>query len=300
MELTKYQIAQFNEDGYLLLRQVLADRDLDPIIDEYEDHIDRRARELLAAGKITDLQESAPFNRRLALICEENQEIYPGLDIMHFRGKASFQFLGNDHLLDMIESLVGPEITCSPIQHIRAKLPEGLTPDSGDPHVAPWHQDAGVTWEEADPFFILTVWLPLSTATPVNGCLQIIPRSHGTGLMHHHIKAGLGTVIVDEEIPDVEPLTLPMEKGDLLLMHKEIPHRSTTNHSETVRWSMDLRYQKTGTPTGRPFHPEFVVRSKENPESVQADYEKWRHLWIDSLEKGQQLQVKAHRWEVVQ
>ena len=38
VELTKVQIAQFNEDGYLLLRQVLADRDLDPIIEEYEDH----------------------------------------------------------------------------------------------------------------------------------------------------------------------------------------------------------------------------------------------------------------------
>ena len=299
MGLTETQIEQFNEDGYLLLRQVLEDSDLDPIIEEYEDHIDRRARELLAEGKISDLHESASFNRRLALICEENQEMYPELDIMHFRGRASFEFLGNDRLMDMVECLVGPEITCSPIQHTRAKLPEGLTPDSGDRHVAPWHQDAGVTWEEADPFFILTVWLPLSPAVPENGCLQIIPRTHGTGLMHHHIKVGFGTVIVDEDMPDVEALTLPMDKGDVLLMHKEIPHRSTSNQSDTIRWSMDLRYQKTGTPTGRPFHPEFVVRSRENPEFVLTDYETWQHLWIEGLEEGQRLQVRAHRWEVV-
>ena len=49
----------------------------------------------------------------------------------------------------------------------------GLAPNGSDPRVAPWHQDAGVTWEGADPHFILTVWIPLSPTTPENGCLQI-------------------------------------------------------------------------------------------------------------------------------
>ena len=61
----------------------------------------------------------------------------------------------------MVEGLVGPEITCSPIQHIRTKLPAGITTGGADSHVAPWHQDSGVTWEEADPHFLLTVCLPL-------------------------------------------------------------------------------------------------------------------------------------------
>ena len=144
-----------------------------------------------------------------------------------------------------------------------------------------------MTWEEADPFFILTVWLPLSTAAPENGCLQIIPRTHGTGLMNHHIKAGFGTVIVDEEMPDVEPLTLPMEKGDLLLMHKEIPHRSTTNHSETVRWSMDLRYQKTGEPSPRPEWPSLVACSRHDP-GQETTYETWRDAWAAAVEETPQ------------
>ena len=96
MELSVAQIEEFNEQGFLLLRGVLADSDIDPVIKEYEVHIDRRARELLAEGKISDLHEDAPFDKRLTLICRENNEMYPELDIMHFRGRASFEFLRND------------------------------------------------------------------------------------------------------------------------------------------------------------------------------------------------------------
>ena len=147
----------------------------------------------MAAGHISALYADEPFDRRLVSICREDDAIYRELDIMYLRGRASFEFLRNDRLLDMVESLVGPEITCSPIQHTRAKLPAGVTPSGSDPHVAPWHQDAGVTWEEADPHFILTVWLPLCAATSENGCLQILPRAHRNGLVQHHIKQGLGT-----------------------------------------------------------------------------------------------------------
>ena len=72
-------------------------------------------------------------------------------------------------------------------------------------------------------------------------------------------------MIIAEEMPQIAQLTLPMDKGDVLLMDKQTPHRSTPNNADMVRWSMDLRYQQTGTPTGRPFHPDFVARSRSNP-----------------------------------
>ena len=201
VKLTQPQIDQFHGEGYLLLENALADSDLDPVIEEYVDHIDRRAQELFAEGKISQLYQDAPFDQRLHLICRENTEIYPELDIMQLRGKVSFEFLRNENLLDVVEPLVGPEISCSPIQHIRAKLQQGLTPGGNDTHVAPWHQDAGVAWEDSDPYFILTVWLPFVAATPENGCLQIIPRVHGQGVRAHPSKEGMGTTIVDEAMP---------------------------------------------------------------------------------------------------
>ena len=257
MPLTQQQIDTFHAEGFLVVEGALDDADLDPVIDEYETYIDRRADELYTQGKISDRYSSEPFARRLACICGENSDIYGELDIMRLLGKASFAFLGNDKLLDSVEQFVGPEITCSPIQHLRPKLPTALAPGQNAEltHIAPWHQDAGVTWPEADPYFILTVWVPLVDATPENGCMEIIPRVHGGGLREHLTYSETGTTIVTEQMPKTEPLPLPMHKGDVLFMHKAIPHRSLPNRSDTVRWSMDLRYQQTGTPTGRPVSP---------------------------------------------
>lgn len=295
MRLNDADIAEFNREGYLLVRGALNDGDLDPVVAEYEAYIDRRAQELKAEGKISETYAEEPFDRRLARICNEDSSIYAELDIMHFRGLACFEFLANKNLLDLIEGLVGPEISCSPIQHVRPKLPSGLTPNGSDAHVVPWHQDAGVTWEEADPYFILTVWLPLVSSTPENGCLEVIPRTHGRGLWRHHSKKGVGTTIVEDEMPEKDGVLLPMERGDVLLMHKEIPHRSRGNFSDGIRWSMDLRYQRTGTPTGRPMQPDFPVRSAAHPESVLSDHAEWCRRWIEALASPPERSL--HRWE---
>jgi hypothetical protein len=46
---------------------------------------------------------------------------------------------------------------------------------------------------------------------------------------------------------------------------------------------MDLRFQKTGTPTGRPFHPDFILQSPADPDSVQNDYDDWCSRWDEGL-----------------
>ncbi len=133
-----------------------------------------RARELHAEGKIQDLYVAEPFERRLIHLHRQCEEIYPDLDIMHLRGRAMFEFMRNDSLLDLVEPLIGtPEITCNPIQHLRPKLPAS-DPHGGE-HVAKWHQDIAVMLPEADPVFILTVWIALAEASPENGCMKIIP-----------------------------------------------------------------------------------------------------------------------------
>lgn len=296
MQLDDTQKQRFEDFGYLLIEDALGDHDLDPVIEEYQAYIDRRAHELHAAGKISSVFADASFTERLAKISAQNNELFPELDIMFMRGKASFDFLRNDNLLDLVEPFVGPEITCSPIQHIRAKLPTRLFPDqeAESTHIAPWHQDAGVTWAEADPYFILTVWIPFVEATEENGCMRILPGLHKEGLRRHATYPETGTTIVPEEMPGIEPLVMPMRKGSVLFLHKQTPHCSTPNHSSGVRWSADLRYQKTGTPTGRPFRPDFVVRSRANPHTVLKDHGQWDGLWRDALTQG--AGTALHRW----
>ena len=289
MNLSKDQLRDFNDKGYVIVKQALGNEDLEPVIHEIETFVDRRAEDLYDRGLISDRHERLPFQRRLALITQENTSIYDDMDIMHFRGQALFQFLGHDRLMDVVEDLVGPEITCSPIQHLRAKLPDNLTHlGSGDAeqlasrineNVAPWHQDGQVHLEEADPAFILTVWIPLCDTDEKNGCLQIIPHIHKRNMVYW----GEGFGILEDALPGEDILSLPMMKGDVLLLHKLIPHRSTPNRSGTIRWSMDLRYQKTGTPTGRSFYPDFITRSRAHPAAVLTDHQTWHRAWEEAL-----------------
>ena len=284
MALTQDQFQHFVDEGYVIVKGALTGDDLDPVIAGIEAFVDGRARSLHEEGRITELHEGEPFERRLALITRENPSIYDDIDIMHMRAEAVFRFLGNDRMLNLVGSLVGPEITCSPIQHLRAKLPEDVASGdsgcngSGDEdalaarireNVAPWHQDAQVHHEDADPVFILTVWLPLCDTDEENGCLQIIPRVHHRGTVYW--SEGFG--IEESGLPEGKVLSLPMKKGDVLLMHKLIPHRSIPNRSGSIRWSLDLRYQQTGLPTGRSFYPNFIVRSQRTGTFKQKGYE---------------------------
>jgi ectoine hydroxylase-related dioxygenase (phytanoyl-CoA dioxygenase family) len=291
MSLTEKQVAEFRENGVLVVEDVLTEADLAPVIDEYAQWIDRRACELAAVGKISDMCEDAPFERRIGLLYAQSPEITSGLDIMFVRGPETFAFLRNERLLDAVESLVGPEITCNPIQHVRAKPPATLSGAGSGFYNVPWHQDAGVIWEEADSSNIVTCWMPLVDATVRNGCMEVMPGAWKSGYLEHQAEGG--TTIRPDLLPAIPPRPVPVRKGGIVFMHRHTPHRSTPNHSEDVRWSLDLRYQPTGEPTGRPFHPEFVARSRQRPDSVLTDHAEWSRRWIDALESSKG--IKAHR-----
>ena len=111
MKLTADQIEAFNTDGYIIARNALTDEDLQPVIDELSEFIDQRAKELQTEGKIENLYENEPFETRYGLLFQQCPEINKGMDIMHQCGKSMFEFLHNSNLLDVAESLVGPEVS---------------------------------------------------------------------------------------------------------------------------------------------------------------------------------------------
>lgn len=289
MALSPEQVRAFQEEGVLAAEGVLTDEDLAPLIAEYEIKIDVRARELAAAGKLRDLHSGAGFGHRVALLYAQNPDIMKDMDIMNVRGPAAFAFLHNERLLYAVEQLIGPEIICSPIQHIRAKPPAAVSSSGVGFYNVPWHQDAGVTWEEAEHSDIVTCWIPLADATVENGCMEVMPGAWKRGYLEHQAEGG--TTIRPDLLPDITPRAVPAKKGAVVFMHRHTPHRSTPNYTDGVRWSIDLRYQPTGTPTGRPSHPSFVVRSRSHPESTMTDHAEWSQRWIEALETSRGVQL---------
>lgn len=282
MKLSRKQVEEFHDQGVLIVKDVLTEADFAPVQAEINEFITRRANELKAAGKISNLHEDAPFEKRIALIYAQCDEIMKGLDIMQMRGKEMFAFLRNKNLLDTVESIIGSELTCSPIQHLRAKVPSNL--GKGNFEVVPWHQDSAVTWEEADSSDIVTCWIPMVDATVESGCMQIIPGISKLGYIEHVAEGG--TTIRPDLLPKTPPMNAECPRGGVVFMTKLTPHRGLPNVSDRVRWTIDLRYQRTGTPTGRPFFPDFPVRSVSNPASVLTDHAEWCRRWLAGFEEG--------------
>lgn len=272
-ELTPKQVQQFWEEGYLLLFSVLSLEDLTPLIQEFGAVVDRCARQLYTEGKISSLYEDEGFNTRLACISRESEEAFYALFSGVHTGPALFNLLINPKLLDIAESLVGPEIMCHPAYRVRPKLPEhNLT-------LVPWHQDAGYMEPECDQVLQVTFWIPLIPATVTNGCLQVIPRSHLGGILRHRrIRGRFYLEIPEEELPPIEPITVEMEVGDILLIHNLTAHRSLPNRSDEVRWSVDIRYQDARLPSGYAPEVGFLARSRERPEEVLTHWEDFERL----------------------
>ncbi|HIM56124.1 MAG TPA: mitomycin antibiotic biosynthesis protein [Candidatus Latescibacteria bacterium] len=283
MSLSEDQIQEYGAKGVLRVRGALSFEDLQPVIEELEEIIDRRARQLHAEGEIEELWENEPFEIRYGLLYRQSRSMGKGLDIMQYRGSATFSFLGNDRLLNVLQSLLGEEITCNPIQHLRAKPPDQYEEHTGPSiHHAPWHQDAAVMMPEAEGSEVITCWLPLGEATAEMGCMEVIPDQVDGGYLPHQ-KEG-GTTVVPALLPETEPVIMACDKGDIVLMSRFTPHRSRPNVSKRCRWSLDLRYQPTGQHTGRTGHPDFVVRSALHPDRVVDDHPAWCRMWEEALE----------------
>lgn len=274
--LSAAQVAQFHNDGVLVAEGVLTPADLQPVIDGYTQWLDERA---VALG-IPDLARELPFEKRFARLREQNREIEKGMDVMNARLPEFFAFLHNENLLNAVSQLLDTnELTINPIQHIRGKV----TDDSSSSYFnVPWHQDAAVTWEEADDTPIITCWIPLVDATVENGCMEILPDVWKKGVLRHIGGPG-GATIDPTVLPDSPPIRGAVKKGGIVFMHRCTPHRSTPNVTDTTRWSLDLRYQPNGMPTGRPFHPEFVARSPKDPTCVCNDHTQWSERWQEAL-----------------
>lgn len=281
MRLTMDQVVRFQTDGFVVAENVLTDADLQPVIDELELIIDTRATLLYEQGKITQLYEKEPFEERLIYLHAQCPEIEHQFDVMYLFGEAFFRFLHNDNLLDVVECFLGEEISCNPIQHVRAKKPMKENETINYNENVLWHQDAGVIQQEADISDIITFWVPLIDATAETGCMQLMPEVFKQGILPHQTKPAIG--IQPDSIPDVEPVLAECRKGGIVIMNKFTPHAGTFNHSNRIRWSLDLRFHKSGAHSGRSFYPSFPVRSRRGPGNVMNDHARWRQMWEQAL-----------------
>jgi len=251
--LSEAQVTQFFTEGFTVSRGLLSRAELDPARAAVGGLVDAAARRLHAAGKISDLAEGEPFEKRLIAI--ERQSPNASV-LLHKQGVLPPGIAGlwaGPTLLACARQLVGGDIAGHPVWNLRCK-----TPNEGQATV-PWHQDTSYLDPVALGTLQATAWVPLVDATRENGCMEVIRYGHRAGREVAHeccvggtwyvsIKEGALAGIGADDPADV--VLCDVAAGDVLWLNNVVPHRSLNNASDHVRWSLDLRYQRPDEPAG--------------------------------------------------
>ena len=232
------QLAGFAEQGYLLLEDLLPDEAFGPLIADIEEGIERGARESLEEGRIRQTFDGESFIRRFASI---EKEVGGGSKAgRHVLGKnlktaGMFGLMTHPVLLDLVESMIGPEILSHPQFNCQAKMPgEEISKHH-------WHQDLAYLDAEAEETPMVNVWIPLVDATKKNGCLEVIPASHKTGLKPHGRLSAVGKRdIADEDLPGGRVVACPVRRGGRHRFSSQI--RAPISSEPVPRDSLERRH----------------------------------------------------------
>ncbi|SLN32199.1 phytanoyl-CoA dioxygenase family protein [Ruegeria meonggei] len=307
--LTQDQILQFQTNGYLVVPDVIPSDILKAVKDEYSALLDGLYDGWYSQGLVETPPDLLDFWGKLLTAYQAGCDYFQPMDIslpgdrimadtpFHI-GPAVFDMLTADPLLDVVECIIGPELTSNPIQHVRLKPPATqLSQDEVRAHITAtdWHQDRAVALEEADRTEMVTVWIAVNDATIDNGCLQVLPKTADQDILPHCARTQTG--IADGFIDEHSAVPLPITAGGVVLFHPLTPHASLTNTTDAFRWSFDIRYSATGQPTGRGHFPEFVARSRTNPETVLRDWTTCKAQWEAARTRLAGLaHIDIHRW----
>jgi ectoine hydroxylase-related dioxygenase (phytanoyl-CoA dioxygenase family) len=185
--------------------------------------------------KALSSEEVAYFNSEFeALIkhCGLQRRLYN----LHLFFEWAHRLATHDAVLDAIQDVLGGDIW------VYSTLIFYNPPrDSG---YVSWHQDSFYSGLNLTPS--VSAWIALTQSDSANGCMRVIPKSHGKGLLNR-IDAGDESNLLrrGEQAPTVneaEALDVVLQPGEMSLHHSAILHRSNPNTSGAPRIGFIVRF----------------------------------------------------------
>jgi non-haem Fe2+, alpha-ketoglutarate-dependent halogenase len=140
-------------------------------------------------------------------------------------------------ILDVVEALIGPDIL---VFHTTIWLKE-----AGAGNFVPWHQDA--TYFGLSPHEHVTAWVALTPSNRENGCVQVLPGSHGSGQRAHRDERDQRAMLsrgqtMTEALDESAAVDLLLEPGEVTFHHTLMVHRSAPNQSRQTRIGFGISY----------------------------------------------------------
>lgn len=241
MILTEQQKDFWNENGYLVIEEVLLSTDVTHL---------RRSLDALTA-QAQGLTESTDRFKLQAF--DTDGKVVQMIAEPHEMGGEWMSLARDPRILDVVEGLLGPNILLY-YSMLMMKPP-------GEGFEAPWHQDfAFFAHNRAD---LLACQVYIDDSTLENGCIRVVPGSHKLGLLNH-FKDGRFSGIIQGDTAgfDNEEVIVPVKAGGMVVWHSMTLHRSYPNHSSHPRRAIVFEYKNPEARLlGGAFNSSLEVRS---------------------------------------
>lgn len=214
--LSQEQISFYEENGYLLVENVVTPAQLEALRQVTYDFIER-SREVTESDEVYDLDSGhSARTPRLTRI-----------KLPHRQHPLYWETLVDERMTGVLRSLLGPNVLLQ-TSKLNTKAPGGGA-------AVEWHQDWAFYPHSNDS--LLACGLMLEDVTEQNGPLLVIPGSHrGPVLSHHNNGVFCGAVDADDPLFQREKaVTLTGKAGSMTVHHVRMLHGSAPNHSERAR-----------------------------------------------------------------
>jgi ectoine hydroxylase-related dioxygenase (phytanoyl-CoA dioxygenase family) len=212
-QLTTEQLAQYNEDGFLIVKELFNGDEIDLL-----ERVTRADPHMSQGGVMKDADGG---ESRIWITQKEGEDI---CNAIARSGRI---------ILPMEQMLGGPVY----IWHYKMMLKEPRVGGAWE-----WHQDYGYWYGDKCLFpNLASCAIAVNRSNKENGCLQVLKGSHKLGRVEHGMRGG--QVGADLERTDAAEKKLElvygvMEPGDALFFHCNTLHRSDANKSEHSRWTL--------------------------------------------------------------
>lgn len=161
---------------------------------------------------------------------------------LHYKPKAHtlmcspWQLATLPQALDVVEQCIGPDILLLNVTYI--------IKEAGSASHVSWHQDL-TYWGLSDDTQV-SMWLALSDATELSGCMQMIPGSHQGGRLQHETTEDQDNVLLQGQtvrhIDEQHAVLLPLTAGEASFHHGWTLHASMPNNSNDRRIGLNVQY----------------------------------------------------------
>jgi chlorinating enzyme len=215
--LTDQQVARYRQDGYIVMdRPLFSPTKFKGLADHFEELLARHSRE----------STTSPEH----------------MDTPHFANPSLFRWLFDDEVLDVVESIIGPDIALWSSHFICKPPAVGKR--------VPWHEDSAYWRGRLDPMEVVTVWLAIDPSTTENGCMRVIPGTHHHGFSEYEPVTDPSTQVFNTEIKrglvdEGKAVDIVLKPNHASLHHGKLIHGSNANKGVMRRCGYTMRYIPT-------------------------------------------------------